>query len=427
MDGQHILPHRTVLVRDGRIAAIGASDTFRLPNNATRIDGTGRFLIPGLVDMHSHFLRPPKNGKNEAAGFSDEPNYQKVNQSFALLFVANGVTTVRVTWGHAGTDEVNERIRHGEFLGPTIYSTGPITDGEKTAHPGARIVTTTEQARQAVRDDKAHGYIATKVYDDLTLEMYRAIVDEARLQHFPVVGHIPLSVSLDEAIRSHQVSIEHADSFLDDLQPDPSTSKGKKASELFADADVTKLATYGKTMKEAGIWTCPTIVVFQMDWHKEHVVDEMKYIPAEIADRYWKHWAEFQPVDGSVEIGYSLAVVRALHDAGAPLLAGSDAFKPNVVPGFSLLEELNYFVEAGLTPYEAIKAATSDPARFLQLGHEFGTVTVGQRADLLLVDANPLEDIHNLGKRSGVMVRGKWITENELQSALKKILSSQAR
>jgi cytosine/adenosine deaminase-related metal-dependent hydrolase len=214
MDSQHILLHQTVIVRNGRIAAIGASDSLRLPKNALRIDGTGRFLLPRLVDMHGHFLRPPGNGKNEAAGFSDEPNYQKLNGSFALLFAANGVTTVRVTWGHTGTDEINERILHEEFIGPRIYSTGPITDGNPPSHPGTRVVTNAEQARQAVRDDKAHGYIATKVYDNLTLEMYRAIVDEARLQHFPVVGHIPFAVPLDEVIRSHQSSIEHAESFL---------------------------------------------------------------------------------------------------------------------------------------------------------------------------------------------------------------------
>lgn len=304
--------------------------------------------------------------------------------------------------------------------GPTIYSTGPITDGDPPSHSGSRVVTTPEQARQAVRDDIAHGYIATKVYDNLTLPVYQAIVEEARLQHFPVVGHVPYAVGLRQVIQSQQASIEHADSFLVDLQPDPSKLEGLQISDAYKNARIESLLPFAKEMKAAGVWVCPTVVTSQMDW-KTDVEEEAKYLPPYLSAGFRKHYSELQSVDDQAEMLYEMAVTRSLHDAGVRLLAGSDIFKPNVIPGFSLLKELNYFVRAGLTPYEAIQAATSDPARFLHREQEFGIVAVGRRADLLLLNANPLEDVHNAAKRVGVMARGKWLPEEELQEKLNSL------
>ena len=416
MDSDGVLAHQSVVIRDGKIAVVGSTSSVQAPHGALVIDGRGRYLMPGLVDMHTHFVRPPTLGKNEDTTF---PEYRELNERFALLFVANGITSVRVLWGNRGADEIRDQILHHGMLGPAVYSTGPITDGDPPSHSGSRVVTTPEQARQAVRDDKSHGYVATKVYDNLSLLAYQAIVEEARLQHFSVVGHVPFAVGLEQVIQSHQASIEHVDSFLVDLQPDPSKAGEKQINDLYKDARIESLPPFAKQMKAAGVWVCPTVVTSEMDWKSN--VEEAKYLPPYLSAGFRKHYSELQGVDDQTEMRYEMAATRALHDAGVALLAGSDTFKPNVIPGFSLLKELNYFVQAGLTPYEAIKAATSDPARFLHREEEFGTVAVGQRADLLLLNANPLEDVHNATKRVGVMVRGKWFPEEELQEKLKHL------
>jgi imidazolonepropionase-like amidohydrolase len=417
MDGERLLTHQTIVTRDGSIVAVGPANMVKVSSESQTIDGRGRYLTPGLVDMHAHFLRPPNPGKKQDLDFQ---RYLQYNELIAFLDIANGVTSIRNMYGHPEIDRLSARIRKGELPGPTVYSTGPITDGEPPSILGVRVVTTAEQAKAAVRDDKRHGYVGIKPYSRLTLEAYRAIVQAAAAESLPVMGHLPSAVPLEEAIHSHQASIEHAESFSGDIQPDPAEANKKTDAQLFAEADMSKMAHFAVQMREAGVWTCPTLVVYQMDWPKNRTAAEMKYMPAELATVYRKHYEAFVFAEQSLEVNYGLDVVRALHAAGAGLLAGSDAFKPNVVPGFALHEELDYFVQAGLTPYEAIRAATSDPARFLHREGEFGTIEIGARADLLLLSANPLDDIHNLAKRIGVMVRGKWFEEAYLQRRLER-------
>jgi imidazolonepropionase-like amidohydrolase len=418
MDSDRVVAHQSVVIRDGKIEVVGSKSSVKAPQGALVIDGRGRYLMPGLVDMHVHFLRPPVPGKQLDVVF---PDYLPKNEMFALLYVANGITTVRNMWGHPETDKFKQRILAGEVLGPTIYSTGPITDGEPPVWRGSRVVVTPEQARLAVHDDKANGYVGIKVYDHLSNQSYKAIVAAAADEHLPLMGHLPFAVSLQEAIVAHQASIEHVESFIGELNPDPASVDKKTDVQLWSEADVRKLQPFAAQMKAADVWVCPTIAVYQMDLPGARFAEEMKYIPAEFAERYRKNWDASKAPDGDSEIRLGVAVTRTLHSAGVGLLAGTDTFKPNVVPGFSLHQELNYFVQAGLTPYEAIKAATSDPARFLHREEEFGALAVGRRADLLLLNANPLEDVHNTTKQVGVMVRGKWFPEEELQEKLKKL------
>lgn len=413
--GDRLLTHQTVVTRDGSIVELGPANRVKVPSESQTIDGRGRYLTPGLVDMHAHFLRPPNAGKKQDLDFQ---RYLQYNELIAFLNIANGVTSIRNMYGHAEIDRLSARIQRGELPGPSVYSTGPITDGEPPSIVGVRVVTTAEQAKAAVHDDKRHGYVGIKPYSRLTLEAYRAIVQAAAAENLPLMGHLPSAVPLEEAIHSHQASIEHAESFSGDIQPNPAEAGNKTDAQLFADADMTKMAHFAVAMREAGVWTCPTVVVYQMEWPKNRTALGMKYMPAELTSAYLGHYEAFVFAESSLEVDYGLGVIRALHAAGAGLLAGSDAFKPNVVPGFALHEELDYFVQAGLTPYEAIRAATSDPARFLRREGEFGSIRTGARADLLLLGANPLDDIHNLVKRVGVMVRGKWFEEAYLQQQL---------
>jgi hypothetical protein len=221
MNREEVIEHQTVLVERDRIVAIGPTAAVRVPPGARRIAGAGRYLMPGLIDMHVHFRRQPTDGDT---AYSRMPDYRERNDDAGVLFVSNGVTSVRMMHGHPIGDELMARSR-GDWLGPMIYSTGPITDGSPPVHPFNRVLTQPADAAKLVAEDKAKGYIGFKVYDRLSLPVYEAIVDAATTGHLDVVGHVPNEVGLVHVIAAHQASIEHADSFLYSLQRDnPSTA-----------------------------------------------------------------------------------------------------------------------------------------------------------------------------------------------------------
>lgn len=415
MDSETVLAHQTVLVTDGKITRIGPAGSFPLPAGTTVIPGAGRYLLPGLADMHQHFLRSPTPGRKAALVFADA---DRKNRLFGLLAVANGVTAVRSLWGQPAIDRVTARFAAGGLPGPTVYSSGPITDGDPPEIAGARAAGTPDQGRAAVRADKAADRAGIKIYDKITLPVYDAIVDEARRQGLPVWGHLPFAVPLAHAIAARQQSIEHVDSLYGAMQADPADAERLTMAELVAHADPERLRPFGRAMRDAGVWFCPTIAVYQMDWPADRTADGMDYLPRAFMRRYAGNWAPGDATLGDDETRLALAAVRVLHEEGVPILAGSDALKRNVVPGFGLLRELDYLVAAGLRPYEALRAATSDAARFLGRSDEFGSVAPGLRADLILLDADPLADIANVRAQAGVMVRGRWYPAAELRRRL---------
>jgi len=423
MDRDGILAHQTVVVDGDRIEAIGPSDLVRPPRGARQIRGTGRYLIPGLIDMHVHFVRRPSESEPDEWKF---PDYRERNRDFGLLFVANGITTVRQPHAHAAGDELQAQSTTSSWLGPAIYSTGPITDGDPPIWPIARIVTTPAQAQRAVADDKRNGYIAIKVYDNVSLGAYDAIVSAAMKAHLDVIGHIPRAVGLAHAIESHQATIEHADSFAGSLQPGVGftpVAPNISTLELKRRADLSKLADFADAIAREGIWVCPTMVVEQMESSSHRWDDEQHYISSEMTRKLIKRYA--QRTDSfDEEMKFDLSVVSELHAHGAGLLLGTDTFKANVVPGFSALSELEYFVQAGLTPFEALATGTINAAKALHQEALLGSVEVGKRADLILLDANPLDDVRNVRKRVGVMLRGRWLPESKLRSRLDAIAHS---
>lgn len=414
MNREIVISHQTVVVEDGKIVALGPAHSVKIPAGSQRIDGTNRYLMPGLVDMHVHFIRPALPGRPQK---SSAATYAKENEQLALLFVANGVTTVRNMWGHPEILKLNDHILRGDILGPTIYSVGPITDGDPPVNAGSRIVITEQEAQEAVREDKKRGYIAIKVYNNLSVSAYRAIVAAAAKEHLPVVGHVPKAVGLTGALEAHQASLEHfSGGFPRAALPEGTAQDQLFLNDLLSRADLNKLPAAAEAAKAAGSWTCPTVAQVQIDAEKDSWAKERSFVPPEVVERYEQGKL---PLLVSSSEAFPLALVRALHSKGAGLLLGTDAYKPNVIPGFSLHEELGYFVKAGLSPYDAIRAGTSDAARFLHRENEFGTVAVGQRADLLLLTANPLESVGNVAKRVGLMLRGDWLSEGELQIKLK--------
>jgi imidazolonepropionase-like amidohydrolase len=424
MDKEQILPHQTVVVEAGRITKMAPTVSVKVPNGALKIDGKGKFLMPGLADMHVHFIRPAAAGQFQPSASND---YAQENQALALIYVANGVTTVRNMWGHPAITAFGIEVDSGRALGPHIYSTGPVTDGNPPLWQGARIVETQEQAEGAVRSDKQAGYIALKVVDRLSNDAYQALVAAARELGLPVVGHVPIAVGLPGAIAARQYSLEHLYGFWQALQPDDSAAQKKSLLELVQHADLKKLPALVQAIKAADVWNCPTMAVVNHTVRTDDVwLQRMSFVPPGIVERYKKAYTvnPDDPRFGPEARALNLAILSALSRGGAHLLLGTDAVKPSVIAGFSLHDELEFFVSAGMSPYESIRAGTSDAAIFLHQEKEFGTVATGRRADLLLVEANPLEDVKNVSKRTGVMVNGRWLTEEELQQRLAALKAS---
>jgi len=434
MDRDRLLTHQTVIVEQGRIKTIGDAQSTRIPNSAKRIDGRNRFLMPGLADMHVHFVRgvlPPET-ENRATNSAGRPpgipasassDHERENRAYALLFLSNGVTTVRNMWGSDTIDSFGREIDAGQVAGPYIYSTGPITDAGPPVWQSSRVVDTAAEAEDAVKSDKAKGYTGIKVYSLLSEEAYRAIVVAARRQELPVVGHVPISVGLMGAVTVRQDSIEHLDSFVAALQTAEAMRARKSFAERLHEVDLTKLSRLAVAIKEAGVWICPTMVVADAPGTDSAWLEKASYLPPDVFVRYrrmYPNWAT-DPRSTPEARAFNTQVVSALHKAGAHLLLGTDTVKPGTLPGYSLHLELEQFVKSGMTPFEAIRAGTADAAVFLHQETEFGTVAVGRRADLLLLDANPLEDVKNTEKLAGVMAKGRWFPVDELTQQMRML------
>jgi imidazolonepropionase-like amidohydrolase len=426
MDRERLVEHQTVVVQDGRITAMGALQSVRVPATAQRIDGRGKFLMPGLTDMHVHFVRealpetPQASGLNAAGRRSGIPasaskDHALENQAYALMLVANGVTTVRNMWGSETIDTLAKEINSGGLTGPHIYSTGPITDGNPPVWASSRVVETPAQAEEAVLSDKTKGYVAIKVYGRLSKDSYNAIVAAARRHRLPVVGHVPASVGLEEAIAARQDSIEHLDSFMPSLALD-----GTLTTERLQHADFKKLPAIVQAIKAADVWICPTVVVYDARRTDAVGLEEASFIPPDVFVRYDRMYPNHAIDPRGTPEGHAvfIAIVSALHSGGAHLLLGTDTMKVGTLPGYSLREELDNFAAAGMTPYQAIRAGTADAAKFLHQENEFGLVSKGLRADLILVDANPLADVKNVSKLAGVVAGGRWITALDLNRQL---------
>lgn len=355
MTSDAVLPGRTVVISDGRIAAIGDRNITR-PPGATVISGRGRYLLPALIDMHVH-VRTADVGK----------------------YVSFGITTVRNMWGWQGLQALATRIDRGEVVGPHIISASPGLDGLPVQWPETRVVMNTADVPAAVKDQVQAGWRWLKVYTRLSRENYQAIMAEARAAGIPVVGHVPLAVPIEEAIALGQTSIEHLTGYETRF-----SRSGRMGTWAWIDANPALYGPLAQVSARAGVWNCPTLAIYSA-LARQHTAAERDVI-----------------------VRQRRAFVLELHRAGAKLLAGSDAGIGVVEPGAVLHDELAEFVAAGLTPYQALRAATIDAAVFLGIP-QLGTVTAGAPADLLLVDGNPLASIGRLRQFDGLVQRGVWI------------------
>jgi len=410
MDREQILTNQTLIIQDGIISKIGDSNIIKVPSDALRIEGKGKYLLPGLTDMHVHVKE-----ENEL-----------------LLFVANGVTSIRNMWGGAGALRLmgfpdhlawREQIENSEMFGPTLYTSGPIIEGPPKTMPLMEVYDTPDAAAKSVTWQVAQGYDFIKVYDYLDLSTYNAVIQTAQDLNVAVVGHVPKQVGLEYALASGQKTIEHLSGFIDN-----------DAGNYLLPED--ELAAYAQQTKEADVWVCPTIAVYQMyvpneDLHLLEDRPDMAYVSPGMK----LTWQYFSRPGSMGNITYQgdyparihemfISTTRILHENGVGFILGTDSDNPYLVPGFSLLNELDYLIEAGLTPYEALEAGTRNPAEAMGKLNEFGTIEAGKRADLILLEANPLEDVRNIQKRAGVMLRGRWLDEGQLQSMLEGLVDS---
>ena len=404
MDSERLLEGQTLIVRNGVIEQIGPSREIAIPAGALVVDGTGKYLIPGLVDMHVHV----------------------VNENELLLFAAHGVTSVRNLWGGLnGTDHLGWRakIEQGEMFGPTLYTSGPIMEGPPKTVPWMQVYEDPESAAAAVTEQIEQGYDFIKVYDYISLPVYEAVIETARAQGIMVVGHTPKKVGLERVLSSGQVTIEHISGFIDADAGEYAVPEGE-------------LPKYAQMAATAGVYVCPTIAVYQMyipneDLHRLEERPEMAYISPG-TKFMWKYITRPGSMGNVTYQGdyparineMFMNTTRILHEHGVKFISGTDTDNPYLVPGTSLLDELDYLVAAGFSSYEALETGTRNAAEAMGKSAEFGTVEAGKRADLILLEDNPLDDVSNIQNRDGVMVRGRWLTDVQLQSMLDGLVGS---
>ena len=415
MDSERVVPGQSVLVEGERIVSIGPFASVALPADATRIDGRGKYLMPGLADMHIHI---PPEGSDEATAAKE-----------FLLFVAHGVTTARVMIGQPEHLALRDKIARGELLGPSLYVAGPPLGIKAGTLPGVPEIKTLDDARRVPAEQKKAGYGYVKLLDDLTLEQYDAIFAGAREAGIPVVGHVPDSVSLEHVLAMKQDSIEHLGGYVEALIPAAIRSKPDlRLRDILGVLEEARIPELAAATKQAGIPNVPTLYF----WSALVSADSPEALAKRpglefVSKKEQEGWAEqrrkaiardLSPLDYAHFHQVRARITKALADAGATILLGTDSPDSYNVAGVAVHEELSRLVAAGLTPYQALRGGTRAAAEFVQAEKEFGTVAPGLRADLLLLDANPLSDVRNLRRRAGVMVRGRWLPGAQLDQKL---------
>lgn len=412
LDRERLLERQTVIVRDDRIVSIVPTTRSRAPRDATLIDGSGKFLMPGLADLHIH-LRS-----------TDE----------LLSYLAYGVTTVMHLSGATGgaPDLLGNRaaLARGELLGPTLYASGPTLDGDPPIFPNVSVaVRTPEDARRVVAEQKRAGYDLLKVYNRLAPEVYDALLTAAMEQGLAVVGHVPRQVGMERALRSGQAMIAHGEEYF--FTYFGGANDAQMQGGVVTQPDERKIAGIAEATRAASVAVTPNLSFIAST--KRQLEDlsgvfadaELRYLHPN-ARRMWQannptRRRDLDQFTARERVKYPFVrrLTKGLSDAGVLLLLGTDSSAPGLFPGQSAHLELRELVAAGLTPYQALATGTSNAGRFVaervRPADKFGVVAVGHRADLLLLESNPLERIENISTLVGVMARGEWLTKDRLQ------------
>jgi imidazolonepropionase-like amidohydrolase len=402
---------QTVIVSGDRIGQIGAQGKLSIPEGAEIIDGRGIYLMPGLVDAHVHYLEAP---------------------IFGRLMIANGVLLVRDMG--MPTDyilKLRDELNRGETLGPEMIATSAMLDGFPPSIPSIALgIKTPEEGRAAVREHAAAGADEIKVYAKLDKDVFLAIVDEAQKYGLKVVGHVPDTIYLEDAAAAGQRSIEHWFGFEKVIakllgEPVRLTYAGIGSDYDYllrlGEVDPQALQDFYQRLQASGVTVDPTVVTFKnwpdVDALEIQSLPKGEYISknllsmwksqwagqSEFPDLFWQNWAQ---------------MVKDMNKAGVPLMVGTDLMCPAIIPGYSVHEEMAIWQEAGIPAADVLRSATIVPARFMGLGDRLGSIREGKMASMVLVRANPLEDIKNAGQIEGVFLRGQYFSRKDIDRLL---------
>ena len=414
MDAERALERHTVIVRGGRIAQVGPSAELAPPAGAQVIDAAGKFLIPGLTEMHAHIPGPGAGGSLEGV------------ERTLFLYLAGGVTTIRGMQGSPLHLELRERAARGELLSPRVYAAGPALGG---------AAMTPEAAAAMVRAQKAAGYDLLKIQTGLTRATFDAMDRAADEVGIPYAGHVPAAVGLNRALEARYASIDHLDGYVEALAGHADSFAGVGTGffgfNLLDQVTEARIPQLAAATRAAGVAVVPTQTLMEQLASPERGETmaqrpEMRFMPAQTVAQWVERKRAFQadpaftPERAARYIELRRRMLKALHDAGATILLGSDAPQWWNVPGFSARREAELMVAAGLTPWQVLETATSKPAAHLGGASDWGTIQPGRSADLLLLDADPLQDIRNLWRQAGVMVRGTWLPQGEIDRRLEQ-------
>ncbi len=404
MDVERVLGRQTVLIENGRITRLGSVEQVTVPPGAVVIDGTSKYLLPGLADMHVHLASNPE----------DEQRH------LLKLFLANGVTTVLNLRGTPQILELKANVTAGRMPGPRVYTVGPYINEP--------FVTTPEEVERAVVEQRRAGYDFVKLHGDLSREAYRRLNAVARREGIRVIGHAPRNLGIEALFEEKQYALAHMEEFLYDQR-----NRSTDSSLPNVEARVPELA---RATAEAGIWLMPNLTAYKAIAGMVHDLDsvlrrpEIRYLPRSnqigwgpATNPYTNRISpsRYEPMMRRYRLLEQM--VREFRARGVRMLVGTDAMNTGVVPGFSAHDELADLVAAGLTPYEALRAATANAAEFL--GEPMrGTIAVGQEADLLLLDADPLKDIANTRRIAGVMLGQRWLARGDLDGILAELAAT---
>ena len=417
MDKERVIENQTVVVKNGAISAMGDASKIKYSSSALVIDAKGKYLIPGLAEMHAHV--PPID--------DIEPMKEVV-----LLFALKGVTTIRGMLGHPRHLELRSKLQSGEIIGPRFFTSGPSFSGGS--------VKTAEDAATLVRQQKQAGYDFLKLHPGLTKETFAAMVKTAKEVNIPFAGHVSYDVGVWRAIDAGYATIDHLDGFVESLVPGieniPEQQNGIFGMYSSAKADTTRIQKLMTALREKNIWVVPTQALAERWFTPDKTPEALRGEPEMVymAPNTLTSWvnskksmmsnANYDPAAVRRFIALRRKLIYECNKNGVGLLLGSDAPQVFDVPGFSIHHELQYMVDAGLTPYEALKTGTVNVAAFYKREKDMGSIKPGAVSDLVLLNGNPLKDIHQTKNIEGVMVGNRWLSKTYIDSTLKKLEKS---
>ncbi len=419
MDRAGVVAGQTVVVQDGVITSVGPSASTQIPAGATRIDGRGRYLMPGLAEMHAHV--PP----------SDNPPREAL-EDIMFLYLANGVTTIRGMLGSAYQVGLADELERGGMLGPTFYAGAPSINGSSAPNPAA--------AERLVRQHKAAGYDLQKIHPGVSLESWDRMVQVADEVGLTFGGHVPVDVGLVHALETGMSTVDHLDGYVKAVAQDEIVSQVNSGRPIDVegldrrpdayDADIDRIVAL---TIEHDAYVVPTMYLWEnlygdLDPETFLRLPEMQYVSTAQRDA-WRRQARTRPTISpearTAFFALRKRILKRLADAGAGILMGTDSPQMFNVPGYALHRELAVMESAGMSREQILRSGTETVGRYvgthLGLDGNFGTVTPGSRADLVLLEGNPLEGLDNLTRRAGVMARGRWLSAQEIDAGLERL------